>query len=245
MYIYIYLLPGGCRVQCRRVGTHSMGCEQLSGIVQIARKVRVLLFTRIGLNLRKENQNVKDHLKGVPNWIPPSVFKKNKKTYHVKGLRLSSHGLGSICAKEKSTCHTHTHIVKEQHPRHRHRHTRQEQHPKPPNEHLPQTLNNARRWRDDGACHLPRQNRWARKNENLKRIEHGKDHVKGVQSWFRLICIKKTRSHVKGSLPSPRVNPNPGKEKERNPSHAIFFSGEPSIFHRLSRILVMSSGLSP
>jgi len=30
-------------------------------------------------------------------------------------------------------------------------HTRQEQHPKPPNEHPPQTLNNARRWRDDGA----------------------------------------------------------------------------------------------
>jgi len=34
-------------------------------------------------------------------------------------------------------------------------HTRQEQRPKPPNEHLSQTLNNARRWRDDGACHLP------------------------------------------------------------------------------------------
>jgi len=27
--------------------------------------------------------------------------------------------------------------------------TRKEQHPKPPNEHLPQTLNLARRWRDD------------------------------------------------------------------------------------------------
>jgi len=38
----------------------------------------------------------------------------------------------------------------------RHTRIRQEQHPRPPNEHPPQTLNNARRWRDDGACHLPR-----------------------------------------------------------------------------------------
>ena len=48
-----------------------------------------------------------------------------------------------------STGHTHAHTDREQHPRHRHTRTRQEQHPKPPNEHLPQTLNNARRWRDD------------------------------------------------------------------------------------------------
>ena len=40
--------------------------------------------------------------------------------------------------------------------RQHHTHTRQEQHPKPPNEHPPQTLNNARRGRDDGACNLPR-----------------------------------------------------------------------------------------
>jgi len=27
---------------------------------------------------------------------------------------------------------------------------------RPPNEHLPQALNNAQQWRDDGAYHLPR-----------------------------------------------------------------------------------------
>jgi len=54
----------------------------------------------------------------------------------------------------------HTHTDREQHPRHRHTRTRQGQHPNPPNEHLPQTLNNARRWRDDGACHLPRPGEW-------------------------------------------------------------------------------------
>jgi len=50
--------------------------------------------------------------------------------------------------------HTHTHTEREQHPRHRHTHThtRQEHHPKPPNEHLTQTLNTARRWRDNGEC---------------------------------------------------------------------------------------------
>ena len=52
---------------------------------------------------------------------------------------------------KRSTCHTHTHTDREPHPRHRHTRTRQEQHPKPPNEHLPQTLKNARRWRDDGV----------------------------------------------------------------------------------------------
>ena len=55
----------------------------------------------------------------------------------------------------RSHTHTHKHTGREQHPRHRHTRTRQEQHSKPPNEH-PQTLNNARRWRDDGACHLLR-----------------------------------------------------------------------------------------
>jgi len=47
---------------------------------------------------------------------------------------------------------SHTHREREQQPRHRHTHTRPEQHPKPSNEHLLQTLNNARRWRDDGAA---------------------------------------------------------------------------------------------
>ena len=36
----------------------------------------------------------------------------------------------------------------------------------PTNEHLPQTLNNARRWRDDGACHLPRPGWWPRRSAN-------------------------------------------------------------------------------
>jgi len=58
-----------------------------------------------------------------------------------------------FCQKiNRSYAHTHTHTGREQHPRHRHTHTRHEQHPKPPNKHPPQTLNNARRWRDDGAC---------------------------------------------------------------------------------------------
>ena len=43
---------------------------------------------------------------------------------------------------------THTHTDREQHPRHRHTHAHDENNT--PNEHLPQALNNARRWRDDG-----------------------------------------------------------------------------------------------
>jgi len=50
-----------------------------------------------------------------------------------------------------STGHTHTHRQRTTPPTPTHTHTRQEQHPKPPNEHLPKTLNNARRWRNDGA----------------------------------------------------------------------------------------------
>jgi len=55
--------------------------------------------------------------------------------------------------KQINRSHTHSHTDREQYPD---THTRQEQHPKPSNQHPPQTLNNARRWRDDGACHLPR-----------------------------------------------------------------------------------------
>ena len=47
--------------------------------------------------------------------------------------------------KDQQVTHTHTHRQRTNIPRHRHTRTRQEQHPKPPNEHLPQTLNNARR----------------------------------------------------------------------------------------------------
>jgi len=63
--------------------------------------------------------------------------------------------LHAPCVK-RSTGHTHTHTPTENNTSDTdtHTHTRQEQHLKPPNEHLPQTLNNARRWRDDGACHL-------------------------------------------------------------------------------------------
>ena len=37
---------------------------------------------------------------------------------------------------------------------------------RPPNEHLPQALNNAHRWRDDGACHLPRPGGWPRRSQH-------------------------------------------------------------------------------
>ena len=61
------------------------------------------------------------------------------------------------CEKiNRSHTHTHTHRQRTTPPTPTHTRTRQERHPKPPNEHLPQTLHNARRWRDDGACHLPR-----------------------------------------------------------------------------------------
>ena len=40
---------------------------------------------------------------------------------------------------------------------------------RPPNEHLPQALNNAQRWREDGACHLPRPGGWPR----LQRVKNG------------------------------------------------------------------------
>jgi len=45
---------------------------------------------------------------------------------------------------------THTHTPTENSTPDTRTHTRQEQHPKPPNEYPPRTLNNARRWRDDG-----------------------------------------------------------------------------------------------
>jgi len=49
--------------------------------------------------------------------------------------------------------HTHTHTDREQHPRHRHTHAHDKNNT--PNEHLPQALINDRRWRGDGAYHLP------------------------------------------------------------------------------------------
>jgi len=61
------------------------------------------------------------------------------------------------CVKDQQVTHTHRKTTP---PTPTHTRTRQEQHLKPPNEHLPQTLNNARRRRDDGACHLPRPGGW-------------------------------------------------------------------------------------
>ena len=64
--------------------------------------------------------------------------------------------VAALHVKKINRSHTHTHTDREQHPRHRHTRTRQEQHPTSPNEDHIQALNDARRWRDDGACHLPR-----------------------------------------------------------------------------------------
>jgi len=81
----------------------------------------------------------------------------------------TSHGRAPVWVNpmewKRSTGHTHTHTPTENNTPDTDTHTRQEQHPKPPNEHLPQTLNNARRWRDDGACHLPRPGGWPRRSQ--------------------------------------------------------------------------------
>jgi len=58
--------------------------------------------------------------------------------------------------------HTHTHTQRENNtptPTHTYT-TRTTPQRVNPNEHLAQTLNSARRWRDDGACHLPRPGGW-------------------------------------------------------------------------------------
>ena len=50
---------------------------------------------------------------------------------------------------KQSTCHTHTGHTDRENTPDTGTHTRTT---RPPNEHLPQALNNAQRWRDDGAC---------------------------------------------------------------------------------------------
>ena len=60
------------------------------------------------------------------------------------------------CVKQ-STGHTHTGHTGRKNTPDTGTHTRMT---RPPNEHLPQALNNAQRWRDDGACHLPRPGGW-------------------------------------------------------------------------------------
>jgi len=54
---------------------------------------------------------------------------------------------------KQSTGHTHTGHTDRENTPDTGTHTRTT---RPPNEHLPQALINAQRWRDDGACHLPR-----------------------------------------------------------------------------------------
>ena len=70
-------------------------------------------------------------------------------------------GGGIHTCKKINRSHTHTHRQRTTPPTPTHTRTRQEQHPKPPNEHLPQTLNNARRWRDEFAyINITRRRRW-------------------------------------------------------------------------------------
>jgi len=103
-------------------------------------------------------------------------YKPSVKTTHSEDTRAARNHAHQRMRHEVNRCEdgckkinrSHTHTDREQHPRHRHTHTRQEQHPKPPNEHLPQTLNNARRWRDDGACHLPRPGGWLRRTTHCE-----------------------------------------------------------------------------
>jgi len=73
-----------------------------------------------------------------------------------KVIRLLLDDLGPDLCKKINRSRTHTPTKNNTPDIDTHTRTRQEQHPKPPTEHLPQTLNNARRWRGDGACHLPR-----------------------------------------------------------------------------------------
>ena len=68
----------------------------------------------------------------------------------------------SLCVKQ-STGHTHTgHTDRENIPD-TGTHTRTT---RLPNEHLPPALNNAQRWRDDGACHLARPGGWPRRSQH-------------------------------------------------------------------------------
>jgi len=75
----------------------------------------------------------------------PSASSANTGTHQHIGC------LAGVESKDQQVTHTHTHRQRTTPPTPTHTHTRQEQHPKPPNIHPPQTFNNARRWRDDGA----------------------------------------------------------------------------------------------
>ena len=67
------------------------------------------------------------------------------------------------CFVKQLTGHTHTGHTDRENTPDTGTHTRTT---RPPNEHLPQALNNAQLWRDDGACHLPRPGRWPRRSQH-------------------------------------------------------------------------------
>jgi len=90
---------------------------------------------------------------------------------HVVQQRVLADGLCSAntCEQEyeevvkQSTGHTHTGHTDRENTPDTGTHTRTT---RAPNEHLPQALNNAQRWRDDGACHLPRPGGWPRRSQH-------------------------------------------------------------------------------
>jgi len=89
---------------------------------------------------------------------------KNNTTHDTEEQPRVSSAEGASCTRlYKDQQVTQTHTDREQHPRHRHTHAHDEDNT--PNKHLPQVLNNARRWRDDGACHLPRPGGWPRRSQ--------------------------------------------------------------------------------
>jgi len=75
----------------------------------------------------------------------------------------ANQGLGLTHRVKQSTGHTHTGHTDRENTPDTGPHTRTT---RPPNEHLAQALNNAQRWRDDGACHLPRPGGWPRRSQH-------------------------------------------------------------------------------
>jgi len=80
----------------------------------------------------------------------PSVLEPQTGRCGMTGIRGSVSGM----CKPINRSHAHRTHRQRKHPRHRHTHAHNKE--KKHNEHLPQALNNARRWRDDGTCHLSR-----------------------------------------------------------------------------------------
>ena len=110
---------------------------------------------------------------------------------------------------KRSTRHTHTHPDREQHPRHQHAHTHDKNNTPPPHEHLPQTLNHARRWRDDGACHLPRPNApRVRKRPHPNIMSYNKTYKYIANQTIKLILQKKNEGHERVAGQKKRPQPN-------------------------------------